>query len=247
MELHQEFRDHPKVQRLAGSLGVTRAEARGYIVGLWLWAVQYAPDGDLSKFSEAEIADACDSMKEGPVMVKALLDAGWLTRVDGTLCIYKWDEYGIRLLRSMRERQKKSRMSRDSHTPLGVTVTVPPRGVSRPTDLTDLTDHTDQAEEEDTPPPPEKDLETPALLERYLMVHWGEKGRVPWSVMSQFQVLGRKYGWNALGRAISEASRYDKRSLAYVEAILEPGAKAKEKEAASIEKLKRLAEADNGD
>ncbi len=59
-KLDATARYHFKFNRLAASLGVRRAEARGLFFGLCSWAIVHAPDGRLDGFSEAEIEQAMD-------------------------------------------------------------------------------------------------------------------------------------------------------------------------------------------
>ena len=49
IESHQELRHHYKTKRLARELKVTVAAAIGHLHCLWWWAIDFAPDGDLSK------------------------------------------------------------------------------------------------------------------------------------------------------------------------------------------------------
>lgn len=167
IEIHQELRDHPKVKRLAKALGMSNVTARGHIVGLWLWSIQYAPDGDLSGYSAEEIADGADWEKDPNDFVDALVAKKLLDRENGRLLIHDWEEMGLRLLRSMRENKRKSRERHDAEkgpesAPVPVTVTSEDAKVSetvtgqshdshvtvsdggvRPSHPTDLTDHTD--------------------------------------------------------------------------------------------------------
>lgn len=106
IELHEEMRDHPKLGRLSRELGVSRAEARGIVIGMWLWAATYAPDGDLSTFDASDIADGCDYTGDKNLL-EALVKAKWLD--DETLKIHDWDKHGLKMLKSSQERQKKFR------------------------------------------------------------------------------------------------------------------------------------------
>lgn len=90
LESHQEVRDHPKTRRLARELGIHRMQAIGHLHGLWWWALDYAPDGDLSRFEDQDIADACDWDGDAGQLVQALRTHGWL---DGQQ-LHDWDKYG---------------------------------------------------------------------------------------------------------------------------------------------------------
>jgi hypothetical protein len=146
IELHQEFREHPKIDQLAEMLEVNPAQVRGHIIGLWCWAIQYAQDGDLSRFSSRQISKAADWDGDADLFLKALKTCTWLNE-DGR--IHDWEEMGLRLLRSMRERQRKSRKQDDvTVTPQSRDSSVTEVCPSRPTDLTDPTDPTDLADQE---------------------------------------------------------------------------------------------------
>lgn len=99
-ELHQELWSHPKTKRLARLLNITRPQAVGHVVGLWIWALDYAQDGNLSTYEASDIADACDWTGDPAALVDALLDCGrkegpgFLVRGDHGLEINDWSEYG---------------------------------------------------------------------------------------------------------------------------------------------------------
>ena len=95
IESHQELRHHYKTKRLARELGVTVAAAVGHLHFLWWWAVDFAPDGDLSKFDDYEIADAMGYEGDDPGKAKAaLIFAGFLDNNNqGALTIHDWHEH----------------------------------------------------------------------------------------------------------------------------------------------------------
>ena len=134
---HQELREHPKLKRFAYLLGVNRREAIGMLHCLWWWALDYAPDGDLSEYTALEIAEACDWPGEDPnALIDALVNcrvrgsAGFLERDGRSLVIHDWEEYGGRLNdRREAEKQRKRDARRTSGgRPEDV---VPPSGVEK--------------------------------------------------------------------------------------------------------------------
>lgn len=76
-------------------LGVNRREAVGMLQMLWEWASEYAPQGDIGRWSDAAIAAAV----EWPVLdfqkcVDALINAGWLDRCKRhRLVIHDWEDH----------------------------------------------------------------------------------------------------------------------------------------------------------
>lgn len=111
IEIHQSLTAHPKVVRFATSVKEPPVQAIGRLVMLWLWAITYADDGDLSRFGSAEIASACAWSKDPEILLKALQDARWL---DG-MAIHDWMDYAGRLVEArvanknrMREKRAKN-------------------------------------------------------------------------------------------------------------------------------------------
>jgi len=94
IELHQTLPRHPKLARLAARLKITRPQAAGHLTFLWLWAIDYVPDGNLSAMESAEVAAAAEWPKETDAFLQALKDSGWIDN-DGT--IHDWSDYGGKL------------------------------------------------------------------------------------------------------------------------------------------------------
>lgn len=115
IESHQELRDHPKTRRLARYLGIHVREAVGLLHFLWWWALDYAEDGDLSRFEAADIADAILWDGDPNEAVDALVRAGFLDRTDSGLVIHDWDEYAGRLVEKRRQNAERKRRSRARH------------------------------------------------------------------------------------------------------------------------------------
>lgn len=73
---------------------------------LWLWTLEVAPQGDLSEFTDEEIAEAAGwGRKDRRSFVTALIGAGFL---DPDYRIHDWDDYaGALLLRREHDRLRK--------------------------------------------------------------------------------------------------------------------------------------------
>jgi len=104
IQVHQNLRQHPKLIRAARYLDVSRVEAVGHLVHLWLWCVDYAPDGDLSAFDHETIAAAAEYAGDAERFVQALVEAakigdrpGFLESIDGRMFVHDWQDYGGRL------------------------------------------------------------------------------------------------------------------------------------------------------
>lgn len=109
IESHQTLGGHLKLRRLARSLGVHRAQAIGHLHYLWWWALDGAPDGDLSSLSPTEIAEMAQWPGEPEPFVAALRECGWLDP-DGR--IHDWQDYAGKLTglrEANRNRQRRRR------------------------------------------------------------------------------------------------------------------------------------------
>jgi hypothetical protein len=116
LESHQTLANHPKTLKLARLLNVPRVTAVGHLHFLWWWALDYAQDGDLSKFDEMDIAVAADWQGEPDVLLAGLKRAGFVNE-DGR--IHDWYEYTGRLIERRRadaERKREAR-SKDVQRP----------------------------------------------------------------------------------------------------------------------------------
>lgn len=107
---HQSLRDHPKKDRLAeflfnGSVqnDVADLASVGILHCLWWWALDYAQDGDLSKFSDHQVAKACGWTGDATLLLQSLIEAGFVDKKPRR--IHDWDEYAGRLL-EQRERER---------------------------------------------------------------------------------------------------------------------------------------------
>lgn len=78
--------------RLAAALGISRAAATGHLTFLWLWALDYAPHGDVSSFTHKEIAYAADYEGDPKKFYVTLDVTGWVDK-DGKL--HDWDKYRL--------------------------------------------------------------------------------------------------------------------------------------------------------
>ena len=132
IEVHQELRGHPKVTRLATLMGLDDLQALGLLVNLWLWAAQYAQNGDLTQFSDVEICAACGLEKRySNVIVTNLIQSGWVDEGDEKRLIHHWGDYGLKFLdatknrvRDFRERKRAEKCDTD-HGNVTVTPTLP--------------------------------------------------------------------------------------------------------------------------
>jgi len=108
IESHTNISRHPKTLRLARQLGVIVAQAVGHLHMLWHWTLEFAEDGDLSRFEAAEIATAAGWPGDPEAFVAALVECGFLDEDEDRLLVHDWDDYAGRLLAD-RERKRQAR------------------------------------------------------------------------------------------------------------------------------------------
>lgn len=120
IESHTSLRYHPKVARLSRKLAIPIPAAMGHLHCLWHWALEFAPDGDISKFDVEEIADAAmfdpadydlsGGDRSGATFVKALVDSRWLDESEHSLTLHDWWEYSGQLMESRRQAQEGGKL-----------------------------------------------------------------------------------------------------------------------------------------
>lgn len=108
IESHSALREHPKLKRLARLLGIERPAAVGYLHYLWWWAMDYAPDGDLSRYTAEDVADALDWPGDSEALIDALRESGFL---DGNH-LHDWADYGEKLFRRRQYNAARMRAAR---------------------------------------------------------------------------------------------------------------------------------------
>ena len=114
LESHQSLRDHPKKEHLAELLfngstpnDVSDYAAAGVLHYLWYWALDYAQDGDLSKFSDRQVAKGCRWQGDPLLLMQALTTAGFIDKK--TRQIHDWDDYAGKLIQKReQDRDRKA-------------------------------------------------------------------------------------------------------------------------------------------
>jgi len=96
LELHQAVWTHRKTFELASALGLDDTYAAAHVIRLWSWALDNAPDGDLSHLSARAIAYGA-GWRAGATeaFLRALVEVGW---IDEDHRIHDWDDYAGRLV-----------------------------------------------------------------------------------------------------------------------------------------------------
>ena len=115
IKLHQTVFKHPKINRLSALMKWDARYSCGFMAELWCWALDYAEDGDLSKFTDEELAISFGfNTSVAPVLIKSLKTAGFLTNEKK---IKNWNEYAGEFLK-IRYRKKPIHKGNTRVTPV---------------------------------------------------------------------------------------------------------------------------------
>nr|DAE57466.1 MAG TPA: replisome organizer protein [Caudoviricetes sp.] len=110
IELHQALPQHRKLLALRDALRLRTPAALGHMCLLWLWALDNAPDGDLSALPPRQLAEICQfNARRAGELAAALRTSGFVD-ADGRL--HDWGDYTGRLIdqrAANRERQRQRR------------------------------------------------------------------------------------------------------------------------------------------
>jgi hypothetical protein len=83
--------DHPKTLELVKTLGCSHVVGVGLLELLWHFTAQYAPVGDIGRWSNARIAAAIHWPGDPDALIAALVKTGWLEEaVPGRLRVHDW-------------------------------------------------------------------------------------------------------------------------------------------------------------
>jgi DnaD/phage-associated family protein len=126
--MDSDMPDHPKTIDLAAILDIPQAHAAGLMGCLWGWALKYACDGKLERFSNAVIAKGAKWHMDPDEYVAALTQVGYL---DEDKAIHDWWKHaGKTVLLSEKDRLRaRTSRARKADVP----------GTSAVTDKTDNT------------------------------------------------------------------------------------------------------------
>jgi hypothetical protein len=125
IESHQELRDHPKRKRLSRILDISRRETIGLLHELWWWAYDYAPEGDLSAFTDEDIADAIDWERDPGALVEALVEAGF---INADRQIHDWEDFAQKWIDRRQADKERKRAKR------GKPISVPEASAGHPSE-----------------------------------------------------------------------------------------------------------------
>lgn len=121
VESHQSLRNHPKVKKAARIAGINEFEMIGRLHCLWWWALDYAPDGNLTNYSDDDIEAAVDWQGQPGLFARALIDCGFnghgglINVTQDSREIHDWFDYAGKLLERRAANADRMREARAMH------------------------------------------------------------------------------------------------------------------------------------
>ncbi len=104
--VHQELPRHRKVRKLGRLLNLKPWETLGLLVSVWVYALEFAPDGVID--SVEDLADVVGWEAGAETLTDALRDAGFM---DGS-SLHGWEGYGGKLERRKQANTERMRKAR---------------------------------------------------------------------------------------------------------------------------------------
>lgn len=223
IESHQELARHPKTKRLARLLGVSLPAAIGHLHFLWWWAMDYAQDGDLSRYDEYDIADACGWEGDEKQIVDALIESGFVDKTDDGLVIHDWYDYAGRLIEKReqnRERKRRSRAKAKVESESHADVTRPSRGQHDDGSESHGATKPNLTEPNLTEPNQVDQQHNPNFMRAHDVFEREGFGTLSSLLVDQINDLISEYSEEWVIRAMYESVKAGKRNLRYVYGIL---------------------------
>lgn len=98
--------EHPKTIDLANRLGVPRYVAVGILESLWHFTSEFAPQGNIGKFTDAAIAGHIHWEKECKDLVTFLIEAKWVDKcAKHRLIVHDWHEHADQTVKRWLEKR----------------------------------------------------------------------------------------------------------------------------------------------
>lgn len=108
IESHQGTDRHPKTRKLCRKLGISTPAAVGHLHMFWWWAMDFAQDGDISRYGPDDIADAIEWEGDSEQLYSALVEAGFIDETETGHEIHDWYAYAGRLIETRKKMQTGS-------------------------------------------------------------------------------------------------------------------------------------------
>lgn len=99
--------DHPKLARLKSILKCGRGEAMGYLEALWHFTGRFTPQGNVGKYSDADIEAWIEWSGDAGRLIIAFVESNWLDRSrEHRLLVHDWHEHADDATRLSLKRKK---------------------------------------------------------------------------------------------------------------------------------------------
>ena len=101
---------HPKMSRLAAALHIEHYSAIGIVEALWHFTSDFAPQGDIGRFDDSDIARGVYWNGDSGALIEALVDCRFLDAVEtpSRLLVHGWGEHCDEAVRKKLVRAKLS-------------------------------------------------------------------------------------------------------------------------------------------
>lgn len=215
IESHQGLRSHPKTRKLVRRLNASPAIIVGHLHFIWWWALDFAQDGEITQFDPEDISDACDWDGEPEEFFNALVEVGFIDKVDDRYFLHDWYDYAGKLIEIRRkdaERKRKSRgQAKESEgSPTDIRRTSERRRTESIRDLNPNLNHNLNQHQE----------QGAGGAENPYTVFQNEIGVISSAMSQMLQDSVEEYGDQMVIDAIREAVRQNVRKFAYIDSIL---------------------------
>ena len=124
LEFDLNLPNHPKTAYAARLAGICVPQLIGHLTCLWAWAIDYAPDGDLSIYPPEVVESALQWAGEPGKLIAALVGCrfgpkfGFLEDNGGALSIHDWWEHAGKLIEKRRiDAERKRELRGDKSEP----------------------------------------------------------------------------------------------------------------------------------
>ena len=124
IESHQSLLTHRKTTTLAALLELDRLTVIGHLHALWWWALDNAPDGNLTRIPYPAIAEGCCYKGDQNLLIQSLVKAGFIDRRGRRLRLHDWDDYAGKLIDRRERNRERMRQERAAHSATNVQRTV---------------------------------------------------------------------------------------------------------------------------
>lgn len=112
IELHQSVWTHRKTLLLSDALGLNPIYAAAHISHLWTWALDNAPNGQLTGLPPRVIAAGAGWTGDPDQFMAAAIASGYLEWSGDTLMLHDWDDYAGRLIDRREQQRERMRAAR---------------------------------------------------------------------------------------------------------------------------------------